>query len=544
MQEKAIMKRRSFLLGGAAIFAWARVEKPGYSEVFRGRVPDGPFEPDWESLKSYRCPDWYRDAKLGIWAHWSPQCVPEQGDWYARGMYVQGSRQYEYHLRTYGHPSKFGYKDICHLWKAERWDPEALVKLYKRAGAEYFVALATHHDNFDCWSSKYQPWNCVNVGPKRDIVGTWAKVARSHGLRFGVSYHGTPGRVWDEFLPVRYDSDITGPLAGVPYDGMQTIADGKGKWWEGMDPQMINGKPHRKNTPCPEFVKQFMLRVQDVIDSYNPDLLYFDDNAQFDFDDGGNLNLKVWLGIPDLAPQIMAYYYNKNMQAHGGRLEGVLNLKTVPEPVWGTLTRDFEAALEDKLQEDPWQTDACVGGWHYSRAIFENHRYQKPSLIIPMFVDIVSKNGNLLLNIPLPGYGEPDSDEMAFLSELIDWQEINSEAIKGTRPWKVYGEGPSTNAPKIGSYQLNRLKFDATDIRFTTKGDALYAIALGWPSDGKFLITSLAKGSANYPGQIVKVELLGSKSNVSWTRGTQGLEIQVPDSPPCKYAYSFRIVPA
>ena len=222
------MRRRSFLLGGAAIFAWARVAKPGYSEVFRGRVPDGPFEPDWESLKSYRCPDWYRDAKLGIWAHWSPQCVPEQGDWYARGMYVQGSRQYEYHVKTYGHPSKFGYKDICHLWKAERWDPEALVKLYKRAGAEYFVALATHHDNFDCWNSKYQPWNCVNVGPKRDIVGTWAKVARSHGLRFGVSYHGTPGRVWDEFLPVRYESDITGPLAGVPYDGMQTIADGKG----------------------------------------------------------------------------------------------------------------------------------------------------------------------------------------------------------------------------------------------------------------------------------------------------------------------------
>jgi alpha-L-fucosidase len=544
MQEKAIMKRRSFLLGGAAIFAWARVAKPGYSEVFRGRVPDGPFEPDWESLKSYRCPDWYRDAKLGIWAHWSPQCVPEQGDWYARGMYVQGSRQYEYHVKTYGHPSKFGYKDICHLWKAERWDPEALVKLYKRAGAEYFVALATHHDNFDCWNSKYQPWNCVNVGPKRDIVGTWAKVARSHGLRFGVSYHGTPGRVWDEFLPVRYESDITGPLAGVPYDGMQTIADGKGKWWEGMDPQMINGKPHRKNTPCPEFVKQFMLRVQDVIDTYNPDLLYFDDNAQFDFDDGGNLNLKVWLGIPDLAPQIMAYYYNKNAQRHGGRLEGVLNLKTVPEPVWGTLTRDFEAALEDKLQEDPWQTDACIGGWHYSRPIFENHRYQKASLIIPMFVDIVSKNGNLLLNIPLPGHGEPDSDEMAFLNELIDWQEINSEAIKGTRPWKVYGEGPSTKAPKIGSYQLNRLKFDATDVRFATKGDALYAIALGWPSDGKFLITSLANGSANYPGQIAKVELLGSKSNVSWTRGTQGLEIQVPDSPLCKYAYSFRILPA
>lgn len=536
------MDRRSFLVGGASIIAWAGIAKHAYAQVFRGRVPDAPFQPYWESLKAYRCPDWYRDAKLGIWAHWSPQCVPEQGDWYARNMYVQGSRQYQYHVKTYGHPSQFGYKDVCHLWKAERWDPEALIQLYKRAGAEYFVALATHHDNFDCWNSKHQPWNCINVGPKRDIVGTWAKAARSHNLRFGVTYHGTPGRVWDEFLPVRYQSDTTGSLAGVPYDGMQTIADGRGKWWQGMDPQMLNGKPHLKNTPCPEFTQQFLLRVQDVIDSYDPDLLYFDDNAQFDFDDGGNLNLKVWLGIPDLAPQIMAYYYNKNMQTHGGRLEGVMNLKTVPEPVWGTLTRDLEASLEDKLQENPWQTDACIGNWHYSRSLFENHRYQKASLIIPMFVDIVSKNGNLLLNIPLPGHGEPDSDEIAFLNEVIDWQQVNSEAIKGTRPWKVYGEGPSTHAARIGSYQLSRLKFDHTDIRFTTKGNTLYAIALGWPPDGKFVITSLAVGLANYPRQIAKVELLGSNTNLQWTRGPQGLEIHAPDIQPCKYAYSFRIL--
>jgi len=448
--------------------------------------------------------------------------------------------------RPYGHPSQFGYKDICHLWKAEKWDPEALIKLYKSAGAQYFVALATHHDNFDCWNSKHQPWNCVKIGPKRDIVGTWAKVARSHGLRFGVSYHGTPGRVWDEFQPVRYKSDTTGPLAGVPYDSVQTIADGKGKWWEGMDPQMLNGKPHLKNTPCPEFTKEFLLRVQDVIDSYDPDLLYFDDNAQFDYDAGGPgaLDLGVWLGIPDLAPQIMAHYYNKNLKRHGGRMEAVLNLKTVPEPVWGTLTRDFEAALEDKLPKDPWQTDACIGSWHYSRPLFETHRYQKASTIIPMFVDIVSKNGNLLLNIPLPGHGDPDSDEMAFLSELADWQQINSEALMGSRPWKVYGEGSSIRAPKIEPYQLNRLKFDHSDIRFTTKGDTLFAIALGWPPDGRFLITSLAAGSTNHPGQIGKVELLGSKSNLKWTREPQGLEIRAPHAPPCKYAYAFRILPA
>jgi alpha-L-fucosidase len=540
------MNRRLFLTSGIAMIALSRMARAlGNSPFFQGTIPNGPFLPFWESLKSYRCPDWFRDAKFGIWAHWSPQCVPEQGDWYARNMYIQGSAQYEYHVKTYGHPSQFGYKDICHLWKAEKWDPEALIKLYKRAGAEYLVALATHHDNFDCWNSKHQPWNCVNIGPKKDIVGTWAKVARSHGLRFGVSYHGTPHRVWDEFLPVRYKSDTTGPLAGVSYDGMQTIADGKGKWWEGRDPQMINGKPHAKNTPCPEFVQQFLLRVQDVIDSYAPDILTFDDGAQFNFDRGGRAapDLGVWLGIPDLAPEIIAYYYNKNVQAHGGRLEGVLDLKEVPEPVWGTLTRDFEMTLADTLQEEPWQTEACIGHWHYDREVFENHTYQKASLMIPLMVDVISKNGNLLLSIPLPGHGEPDRDEIAFLGELADWQQVNSEAIKGTRPWTIYGEGPATEAAReLPMYQLSRLKFQPTDIRFTTKGDVLYAIALGWPSDGKMVIKSLAENSSNYPRQIRNVELLGAKSELKWMRTAQGLEIQLPDEPPCQYAVSFRIL--
>ena len=541
------MNRRSFLTGGLSAFALARMTHAlGSPQFFQGEVPQGPFLPFWESLKSYRCPEWFQDAKVGIWAHWDPQCVPEQGDWHARNMYIQGMPQYDYHVSHYGHPSQFGYKDICHLWKAERWEPETLIKLYKRAGAEYFIALATHHDNYDCWNSKHQFWNAVNVGPRRDVVGIWERVARANGMRFGVSYHGTPHRVWDEFLPVRYKTDTTGPLADVPYDGVQTIADGKGKWWEGMDPQMLNGKPHLKNTPCPEFVQQFLLRIQDVIDSYHPDVLTFDDNIQFDFDKGGRFapDLGVWLGIPDLAPQIIAYYYNKNMQAHGGHLEGVLDLKMVPEPVWGALTRDFEMGLADSIQQKPWQTEAYIGHWHYDRAVFENHTYQKASLIITLLVDIVSKNGNLLLNIPLPGHGEPDSDELAFLDELANWQEINNEALNGTRPWKVYGEGPSTELKGVPAYQLSEYKFDHTDIRFTARADILYAIALGWPSDGKITVRSLSSDSANYPVQIGKVVLLGSKSEVKWTRGVQGLEIQLLDGPPCKYAFSFKVLPA
>ena len=536
------MDRRLFLAGAGFASAASRATSP----FFRGSVPAGPFQPYWESLKEYECPDWFRDAKFGIWAHWSPQCVPERGDWYARNMYIQGTPQYEYHVRTYGHPSKFGYKDICHLWHAERWDPDALVKLYKRAGAEYLVALATHHDNFDCWDSKYQPWNCTKVGPKRDIVGGWARASRSHGLKFGVSYHGTPHRTWDEFLPVRYKSDTTGPYAGIPYDGVLTKADGRGLWWEGMDPRALNGTPHLKNTPCPDFVRQFMLRVQDVIDRYDPDILTFDDGVKFTFDAGGPgaPDLGVWLGIPDLAPEIIAYYYNRNVQRRGGKLQGVVDLKEVPEPVWGALTRDLEATLADQLEVEPWQTEACIGSWHYERRLLEEHRYQKPSLMIPIFVDIVSKNGNLLLSIPLPGHGEPDGDEIAFLHEMAEWQAVNGEAIKGTRPWKIHGEGPSTQTKGVPSYQLSRFKFDHRDIRFTTKGDTLYAFALGWPEDGKLLIRSLRQGSEHYPGQIGKVELLGHNGPIEWTRSEQALQIDLPQPAPSRHAVSFRIRPA
>jgi len=208
------------------------------------------------------------------------------------------------------------------------------------------------------------------------------------------------------------------------------------------------------------------------------------------------------------------------------------------------LTRDFEMNLADSLQEKPWQTEACIGQWHYSRRLFENHRYQKASLMIPLLVDIVSKNGNLLLSIPLPGHGEPDSDELAFLEELAQWQQVNSEAIKGTRPWKIYGEGPSTEARGVAVYELAKHSFDARDIRFTTKGDVLYAIALGWPADGEVVVKSLASGSQDNKGRIGKVELLGAKGEVKWTRAADGLRIRVPQEPPCQSAYAFKILPA
>ncbi|HXN47488.1 MAG TPA: alpha-L-fucosidase [Bryobacteraceae bacterium] len=534
--------RRRLIAGGAGLLAAGNAalgQKGSYSDGnFAGGPIAGSFRPNWESLKAYRYPDWFRDAKFGIWAHWSPQCVPEQGDWYARGMYVQGSSQYDYHVKTYGHPSQFGYKDICHLWHAENWNPEELIRLYAKTGARYFVALGNHHGNFDCWNSKHQPWNCVNVGPKKDIVGTWAKIARAHGLRFGITYHGTPGRTWREFMPVRYGSDKTGPLKDVPYDGVMTKADGKGKWWEGMDPQELNGRPHDKNDPCPEFVENFMLRVQDVIDQYNPDLLYFDDNCDWDFDQGGGA---VWLGMPELTPHIMAYYYNANLRRNGGKLDAVFNIKNVPRPVLTTLVRDFEMSQAGAIEPSPWQTDTCIGGWHYSRSIFENHKYRTPESMVQLLVDVVSKNGNLLLNIPLPAHGRPDEDEFAFLDKFGAWMAMNKEAIYSTRPWKIAGEGPTKTGGSL--YGGPGPRFVAGDFRFTTKGDSLYAIALAWPENGKLLIRSLASDSPPYRGEVASVGLVGSDSHLVWSRGAEGLTISLPEKRPCDYAYALKINP-
>src|SRR5690242_15375306 len=201
---------------------------------------EGPFEATWESLKAgYRAPDWYRDAKFGLWAHWGPQCVPEAGDWYARHMYIQGTPQYDHHVKHYGHPADVGFMEIQHQWRAENWDPDDLLSLYKRAGAKYFVAMANHHDNFDAWDSTWHDWNSVRTGPKRDVIGIWAQKAREHGFHFGVSNHAAHAWHW---FQTAYGYDPEGSRAGERYDAFRlTKYDGQGKWSEGLDPQELYG---------------------------------------------------------------------------------------------------------------------------------------------------------------------------------------------------------------------------------------------------------------------------------------------------------------
>jgi len=482
-------------------------------------IADGPFQPTWDSLQQYECPAWFRDAKFGIWAHWSAQCVPEQGDWYARGMYQQGSAQYDYHVEHYGHPSVFGFKDICRLWTADQWDPERLIGLYQRAGAQYFVALANHHCNFDCWDSTYQPWNSVNVGPHRDIVGTWARAARKAGLRFGVTVHSA--RSWD-WYDVAHGSDATGPLAGVPYDGALTAADGKGKWWEGLDPADLYGPHGAARTPeaYQAYVRKWFLRTKDLVDKYHPDLLYFDDSQ---------------LPLGDAGMRIAAHYYNAGLKWHDGRLETVLTTKGMPPELRKTLVWDIERGISDRLEPYPWQTDTCIGVWHYQR----DQQYKDAGTVIAMLVDIVSKNGNLLLNIPVRGNGTIDEREVAFLEDMAAWMRVNREAIFGTRPWIVFGEGPAQ--ARGGQFNEGQGRPpSARDIRFTTKGGVLYAIALGWPESGTLTIRSLAK-VPGARGRITRVELLGDRGELRWTHDERGLTIVLPSRKPCEHAVAFRI---
>ena len=511
------------------------------------RIAPGPFQPTWDSLKTYTTPDWFRDAKFGIWNHWSAQCVPGQGDWYARQMYIQGHRQYNHHVATYGHPSKFGFMELTNLWKAENWKPAELMDLYVAAGAKYFTALANHHDNFDTYNSRYTPWNAVRIGPKKDIVGIYGKLARERGLRFAVSNHGSHAWNW---LQTSYNYDAEGPLAGVRYDAYTlTKADGKGKWWNGLDPQDLytgrnvvmpdgiksiaeatkwlhdNDEKWHEDVSLthPKFAENWFLRAQDLVDTYKPDLLYFDDS-------------ELPHGIYGLS--IAAHYYNTSVRDKG-RLDVVLTTKDIRPAEAGAFTLDIERGKTNEILAEPWQTDTCIGNWHYDINLFNNHGYKTPTYVIHSLIDIVSKNGNLMLDIPVTGDGVIDSDERAFLEAIATWIPKHGEAIYGTRPFAVFGEGPPDVA--TGSFnERNQRPYTAEDIRFTRKGETVYAFAFVWPTTGKYLIKTLAKGSSALPRPIQRVELIGG-GPVKFAQDATGLTLTLPDKAPNEYAYAFII---
>jgi len=476
---------------------------------------DGPYQPTWDSLLQYETPEWYRDAKFGIWAHWSPQCVPEDGDWYARNMYMQDSDQHKFHSGHYGAPSRFGYKDLCAQWTLLDWQPEELIARYKKAGAKLFLALANHHDGFDTWNSAHQPWNSKNLGPHRDILGTWASAERAQGMRFGVTIHQARNWWW---FQTSHDADKSGPMAGVSYDGDLTMAHGKNQWWEGYDPQRLYSAKHPADAlPDISYVKNFYDRTRDLIDQHDPDLLYFDNS----------LLPLGWGGM-----NIGSYFYNHNLKTHGGKMEAVINVKQVPDNLLKSVVADYERGLTDKIMPYPWQSETCIGDWHYQRKLYDQPGtfggYTPPRDIIHWLIDTVSKNGTFILNIPGKPDGTIDSKEIAFLDSLTEWMQVNGEAIYATRPWKIYGEGPDT--VKSGSFQGDTIsKLGPKDIRFTRNkaNTIVYAIALGWPGD-ELVIQALGTSSPQSPGKVANVELLGYHDKLKYRQEASGLRVRLP----------------
>jgi alpha-L-fucosidase len=466
------------------------------------QIADGPFKGDMESLRQYKCPEWFRDAKFGIWAHWGPQAVPMMGDWYAKHMYVQGHPQYEHHLATYGHPSEHGYKDIIALWKAEKWDPERLMSLYKKAGAKYFVSMGSHHDNFYLWNSKLHEWNAAQKGPMRDVVGDWQKAAQKQGLRFGVSEHLGASFTW---FQTSHGSDKTGPKAGVLYDGAgpqyQELyhfpADPDDKGW------------YSKN---PRWQQQWFDRIKELVDGYHPDLLYTDGGVPF-----GN----------EVGTSLIAHLYNTDASRHSGKVDAVYTCKQKSEGRW---IEDLERGVMPRINPDPWQTDTSIGDWFYNK----NWKFRPVSWNIHMLVDIVSKNGNLLLNVVQRPDGSLDPEVEDALAKMADWIAIHGEAIYETRPWLVYGEG---RVRYKGGHFKEDFNYTAHDIRFTTKGKTLYAVALGWPEDGKLVVQSLASPA----GKVTSVSVLGHSGQVDWQQTAEGLVVTVPSQKVSEYTCALRI---
>jgi alpha-L-fucosidase len=472
------------------------------------------FTSDIETFKQYKYPEWFRDAKFGIWSHWGPQAVPRQGDWYARKMYESDiynrktntptgkpSSEYLYHVEHYGHPSEFGYKDIIPLWKAERWDPEALMKLYKKVGARYFVSMATHHDNFFLWNSKIHRWNSMQMGPKKDVVGLWQKAAKKEGLRFGISEHLAASYTW--FQP-SHRADPTGPKAGVPYDGANP------EYQDLYHPKTADDD-FAWLTKDPANHQNWLKCITEVIDMYQPDLVYSDSELPFG----------------EVGRTMVSHLYNKDLKKNNGKLEAVYTCKhSVSQGRW---VMDIERGAMDSISVDPWQTDTSIGDWYYRTG----QKYMTGAEVIQMLVDIVSKNGNLLLNVVQTPEGDLEQDVLDILEVIADWIPDNGEAIYGTRPWKIYGEGPSTKNQEKGVFGgvKDVRPYESNDIRFTTKGESLYAFCMKNPS-GEIKIASLGRDSKVCGKQVASVKVLGSKEKLKWNQQNEALVVNKPTKLP------------
>jgi alpha-L-fucosidase len=470
----------------------------------------GPFRPDWESLRKYEPPEWYKDAKFGIFIHWGVYSVPAFGnEWYPRNMYVEGSPEYKHHIATYGAQDKFGYKDFIPNFKAENFDPAAWAELFKKAGAKYVVPVAEHHDGFSMYDSGLSDWTAVKMGPHRDTTGDLAKAVRAAGLHFGLSSH----RVEHNFFlgPGRtINSDVNDPQFAALY--------GPAHNWV-MNP---DGTPLSNDFTyvSSAWVDDWLAQGAELVEKYHPDLIYFD----------------WWIGQPSIRPNLTrfaAFYYNSSLK-YGDHV-GIINYKDYAmQDHSGVL--DVERGQLSDMRPLYWQTDTSVSNksWGY----IQDDTFKSPEFIVHQLIDIVSKNGNLLLNIGPRSDGTIPDEVQKVLLDIGSWLNVNGDAIYGTRPWRVYGEGP-TKVAGGAFHDIETANYKPEDFRFTTKGDVLYAIGLAWPANGEVVIHSLAPSAGSE--RVRSLELLGSDAKLEFEQRADGLHVRLPGQAPAKYAYTLRV---
>lgn len=453
------------------------------------------YQATWQSLENYKTPDWFKDAKFGIFIHWGVYSVPAFGsEWYPREMYQQGSKEFKHHVETYGPQNKFGYKDFIPMFKAEKFDPEQWADLFEKAGAKYVVPVAEHHDGFAMYKTALSKWNAAEMGPMRDIIGELSTSIKKHNMVFGLSSH----RIEHWFFMNggrKFDSDVLDPAYADFY-----------------------GPAREENeTPSPEFMNDWLLRCTELVNKYQPQLFWFD----------------WWIEQPAMDPyrkSFASYYYNKGLEWNKGV---VLNYKNISYPEKAAVL-DIERGKLKGIRELPWQTDDAVGfkSWGY----IPDDEYKSAKYLVTNLVDIVSKNGNLLLNIGPKADGTIPEQQQQLLLSIGKWLGVNGEAIYGTRPWKTYGEGPTEVA--AGSFVDRQLKpFTPQDVRFTIKGDTLYAVLLDVPTTA-VTIKTLAAG---VNGAVSGVEMLGSNNPVQWKQTKEGLVIQPARQSTAEYAVAYRI---
>lgn len=459
-------------------------------------IAKGPYRADWNSLSAYRVPEWYKNAKFGIFIHWGIYSVPAFGsEWYSRNMYIQGSPEYEHHRKTYGEQKDFGYKDFIPMFRAEKFDPQVWAELFRRAGAKYVVPVAEHHDGFQMYQSEISKWNAAEMGPKRDVLGELSREINKKGMVNGASTH----RIEHWFFMghgKEFESDITD-------------AEQEGDFYWPAMPERNHHDLFSEPTPSREFLEDWMIRTCELIDRFRIKVLYFD----------------WWIQHQSAKPylqKIAAYYYNR--AAEWG--EEVVICYKHDAFMFGTALVDIERGQFAQIQPFYWQTDTAIAknSWCYT----ENNDFKKAKDILCDLVDIVSKNGNLLLNVGPKADGTISDEDRAVLLEIGDWMEKNGEAVYGSRPWRIAAEGPTQ--VEEGQFTDGKDKvFTSEDFRFTVKGDSLYAICLHYPENGTVTVKALGEQDAShlpkFHGIIRGVEVLGFEEQPVWNRDGEGLHI-------------------